>query len=130
MMKQSFQINGITLIIAVLFVGMFSPFLTIPGQTQSRGDAAPVTFHHVHLNSTDPAAAISFCTSTFDMTRKASLAGWDGVQSENMIFSSTRQAGLRSPSLLAPSGILDGAARRWSRITGNIWRMGSLSKRR
>ncbi len=47
---------------------------------------APATalFHHVHLNSVDPAAAINFYTRTFDVTKKATLAGMDGVQSENM----------------------------------------------
>jgi catechol 2,3-dioxygenase-like lactoylglutathione lyase family enzyme len=42
------------------------------------------TFHHVHLNSVDPPAAIGFYTRTFDVTRKDSIAGMDGVQSENM----------------------------------------------
>jgi len=36
-------------------------------------------FHHIHLNSTDPAAAIEFYTSKFDC-EKAKFAGeWDGV---------------------------------------------------
>jgi len=41
-------------------------------------------FHHVHLNSADPAAAIAFYTKTFDVTKKTTLAGTDVVQSENM----------------------------------------------
>jgi catechol 2,3-dioxygenase-like lactoylglutathione lyase family enzyme len=36
-------------------------------------------FHHIHLNATDPAAAIDFYTSKFDC-EKAKFAGeWDGV---------------------------------------------------
>src|SRR5437879_8746404 len=36
-------------------------------------------FHHIHLNATEPAAAIDFYTSTFDC-EKAKFAGeWDGV---------------------------------------------------
>lgn len=50
----------------------------------SQETAAPITFHHVHLNSVAPSAAINFYTKTFDVTKKASLAGWDGLQSENM----------------------------------------------
>ncbi|HUK91810.1 MAG TPA: VOC family protein, partial [Blastocatellia bacterium] len=53
---------------------------------QSPGQESPpqVAFHHVHLNSTDPAAAIGFYTRTFDVTKKATVAGFEGVQSENM----------------------------------------------
>jgi catechol 2,3-dioxygenase-like lactoylglutathione lyase family enzyme len=39
----------------------------------------PAHFHHIHLNATDPAAAINFYTSKFDC-EKAKFAGeWDGV---------------------------------------------------
>ncbi len=46
--------------------------------------AAVTGFHHVHLNSPDPPKAIDFYTRTFDVTKKTSLAGFDGIQSENM----------------------------------------------
>ena len=45
---------------------------------------AQTTFHHVHLNSIHPEAAINFYTKTFDVTRKTTLAGWNAVQSEQM----------------------------------------------
>lgn len=45
---------------------------------------ANISFHHIHLNSINPSAAIDFYTKTFDVTKKASLAGWEGVQSEQM----------------------------------------------
>jgi catechol 2,3-dioxygenase-like lactoylglutathione lyase family enzyme len=39
----------------------------------------PAHFHHIHLNATDPAAAIDFYTTKFDC-EKAKFAGeWDGV---------------------------------------------------
>jgi catechol 2,3-dioxygenase-like lactoylglutathione lyase family enzyme len=39
----------------------------------------PAHFHHIHLNTTEPAAAIDFYTSKFDC-EKAKFAGeWDGV---------------------------------------------------
>lgn len=46
--------------------------------------AATTSFHHVHLNSLDPARAIDFYTGTFDVTKQATLAGFAGVQSEKM----------------------------------------------
>jgi catechol 2,3-dioxygenase-like lactoylglutathione lyase family enzyme len=52
------------------------------GMTQETSNA--ISFHHVHLNSTDPSKAIDFYTRTFDVTKKMRLAGFDGVQSENL----------------------------------------------
>src|SRR5258707_1325056 len=43
------------------------------------GDFPPAHLHHIHLNATDPAAAIDFYTTKFDC-EKAKFAGeWDGV---------------------------------------------------
>lgn len=77
--------------------------LTIPAATslrQSPQELLPQpAFHHVHLNSVSPAKAIEFYTHTFDVTRKASQAGFDGVQSENMylLFNKVKEAPATSP---------------------------------
>ena len=57
------------------------------------------TFHHLHLNTTDWAAAIDFYTRTFDVTRRASVAGFDGIRSENMyvLFNQVKSAPPTSP---------------------------------
>lgn len=57
------------------------------------------TFHHVHLNSTDPSASISFYTNTFDVTKKATVSGIPAVQSENMylLFNKVKTAPATSP---------------------------------
>src|SRR5438093_12458400 len=63
-------------------------------------ESAVVTgFHHVHLNSPDPPKAIDFYTRTFDMTKKTSLAGFEGVQSENMylLFDKVKQPPATTP---------------------------------
>lgn len=56
-------------------------------------------FHHVHLNSVDPGAAIAFYTNTFDVTKKSTVAGMDAVQSENMylLFNSVKTAPPAAP---------------------------------
>jgi catechol 2,3-dioxygenase-like lactoylglutathione lyase family enzyme len=46
--------------------------------------ATPNTFHHVHLNATDPAAACAFYTRSFEVTKQTTLADWDAVQSEDV----------------------------------------------
>jgi predicted enzyme related to lactoylglutathione lyase len=57
------------------------------------------TFHHVHLNSIDPPAAVAFYTNTFDVTKKATVAGIAAVQSENMylLFNKVNTAPPTSP---------------------------------
>ena len=56
-------------------------------------------FHHVHLNSVDPSAAIDFYTKTFDVTKKISLSGYDGIQSEKiyLLFDKVKAAPPTSP---------------------------------
>jgi len=76
----------------------------IPMVSQSPGGTpqeAPkgASFHHVHLNSTDPPKAIEFYTRTFDVTKKVRLADFDGIQSENMylLFNKTPSSPPTSP---------------------------------
>jgi catechol 2,3-dioxygenase-like lactoylglutathione lyase family enzyme len=74
-MRRIFPFSLLLLLIPVV------PQLT-GGMAQETSNA--ISFHHVHLNSTDPAKAIDFYTRTFDVTKKMRLAGFDGIQSENM----------------------------------------------
>jgi catechol 2,3-dioxygenase-like lactoylglutathione lyase family enzyme len=39
----------------------------------------PAHFHHIHLNATDPAAAIDFYTSKFDCEKAKFAGAWDAV---------------------------------------------------
>src|SRR5215510_11929141 len=55
---------------------------SIGGAPQETSNAT--IFHHVHLNSIDPSKAIDFYTRTFDVTKKTRIAGFDGIQSENI----------------------------------------------
>ena len=68
---------------------------------EARSQEAPVkaAFHHVHLNSLDPAAAINFYTRTFDVTSKSFVAGIQGVRSENMylLFDQVRKPAATAP---------------------------------
>ena len=53
------------------------------GQTQTNGqaDALPAPgFHHLHLNSVNPDAAIAFYTAQFPTTMKATFAGFPAVK--------------------------------------------------
>ena len=50
-------------------------------------------FHHVHLNSTDPAAAIAWYAKTFPVTSPAAVAGFDGIATEkiHLLFNRTNK---------------------------------------
>ena len=51
------------------------------GETQNQGDILPVPgFHHLHLNSTDPDAAIDFYIRQFPSTSKSSFAGYPALK--------------------------------------------------
>jgi catechol 2,3-dioxygenase-like lactoylglutathione lyase family enzyme len=77
------------------------PFLLLATAVSARqsSNASPqdsvlaTDFHHVHLNSQDPAKAIDFYTRTFDGTRKTAVAGFDALQSENiyLLFNRVKQ---------------------------------------
>jgi predicted enzyme related to lactoylglutathione lyase len=75
-------------------------FLVWPSSIGWSPDAPrSATFHHVHLKSVDPPAAIAFYTNTFDVTTKATVAGIAAVQSENMylLFDKVNTAPPTSP---------------------------------
>ncbi|MGE0884597.1 MAG: VOC family protein [Blastocatellales bacterium] len=73
--------------------------LLIPPAISIQESSAPARFHHLHLNSTDPARAIDFYTRTFDVTKKITLAGFDGIQSENvfLLFNKVKNAPQTQP---------------------------------
>lgn len=60
----------------------------------SSAEMPPAHFHHIHLNATDPAAAINFYTGKLDC-EKAKFAGeWDAVWAQKawILFSKTKAA--------------------------------------
>jgi catechol 2,3-dioxygenase-like lactoylglutathione lyase family enzyme len=71
-------------------------------QSWTFAQGSGVGFHHVHLNSTDPAKAIAWYLKTFAVTSKATVGGYDGVASEKMFV-------LVSRVPVTPSTALDSA---------------------
>lgn len=88
----------------ILWVIVAAVCCWLPGPS---GAALPqeraTAFHHVHLNSADPAAAIAFYTSAFDATKRTTLAGWDAVQSEQIYLLFNKVA--RPPAAAPASAI-------------------------
>lgn len=65
----------------------------------ARQQPAATGFHHLHLNSPDPAKAIEFYTRTFDVTKKTRAFGFEAVQSENifLLFDKVKKAPATAP---------------------------------
>src|SRR5437899_11489326 len=85
--------------------------LVLPALWAADSPTAPARFHHLHLNSTDPAKAIEFYTNTFDC-EKAKFAGvMDAVwaQKSSLLFTKAAAA--------PPAGIIS-----W------IWHFGSAAE--
>src|SRR6266446_8946908 len=66
------------LILLVMFTGAL-----VWAQTDSLGVPG---FHHLHLNSTNPEAAIDFYTRQFPSTSKATFAGSPALKSPNNVL--------------------------------------------
>src|ERR1700682_5158839 len=79
------KIRALTAI--VIFGVTFAP----RGQAEG-GPLPPPGFHHLHLNSTNPEAAIDFYTRQFPSTSKASFAGAPALKSGNVYVLFTKVA--------------------------------------
>ncbi|HEV3310013.1 MAG TPA: hypothetical protein VG815_05810 [Chloroflexota bacterium] len=66
---------------ALTLVGLVSVPVT------GRMDDPPIRarFHHVHLNSVSPDAAVDFYTRVFDTTTRVTVAGISGLKSEDVL---------------------------------------------
>jgi catechol 2,3-dioxygenase-like lactoylglutathione lyase family enzyme len=56
------------------------------GAANGQANMRPPQFHHLHLNSVDPEAALSFYTAQFRTTSKASWAGFPALRSPNDVM--------------------------------------------
>ena len=69
---------------------------------QTSPPAQPTGFHHLHLNSTDPPAAIAWYTKTFAVTSRATVAGFEGIATEKIHLLFTRTDKAPSSALDSP----------------------------
>src|SRR5437867_12163863 len=72
------------LLIVFLVFGAFGGF---GGLSRAQTDTLPAPgFHHLHLNSVNPAAAIDFYTREFASTSKTTFAGQPALKSPNNVL--------------------------------------------
>jgi catechol 2,3-dioxygenase-like lactoylglutathione lyase family enzyme len=94
---------GLGLAIWLCLLGWHGVWSPSPSAQQTRQMPSRAnTFHHVHLNSTDPAAACAFYTRSFELTKHTTLAGWDAVQSEDVYLLFNKVNAAPSAALTSP----------------------------
>src|SRR5437660_8292174 len=88
---------------AFLIAATLTPSMTIPATGQTNMLPAP-GFHHLHLNSVDPAAAIDFYTAQFASTSKSSWGGFPALKSPNNVLVLFSKVDARPP--IAPQSAI------------------------
>ncbi|MFY9555203.1 MAG: VOC family protein [Blastocatellia bacterium] len=100
MIKNTYHLNdarpailAVSLLCATMF--LFGPNLRANGSQQTKPPEAPTPaplthFHHLHLNTTDPAAAINFYTSKFDCEKGRFAGVMDAVWAQKSWLLFTR----------------------------------------
>jgi catechol 2,3-dioxygenase-like lactoylglutathione lyase family enzyme len=86
-------------IASMLLAAICAPWMQSPATGETQMLPAP-GFHHLHLNSLDPAAAIDFYTRQFASTSKSSWGGLPALQSPNnvlLLFSKVANAPATAP---------------------------------
>ena len=80
------------------------------GQVRTQQPAAPAAippphFHHIHLNSVNPAAAVDYYLKAIPGTTKETVAGFDAVKTNNIYMSELGDVAIwrLTPLLVAPS---------------------------
>ena len=76
--------------LAMLTAGLWAPSTAVRTQAPSAQAVAP-RFHHLHYNSTNPAAAVAAYLKVFpSSTEKATLAGFDGIRNGTLYLLFTK----------------------------------------
>ena len=90
-------------VVAMLFAVIVSRLLSPPALAQGGGTIEPLYFHHVHLNSTDPAAAAAYYPKPFALSAtKTTFNGFEGVKTGNIYLLFTRVSAPPQNELTGP----------------------------
>ena len=90
-------------VVAMLFAVIVSRLLSPPALAQGGGTIEPLYFHHVHLNSTDPAAAAAYYPKPFALSAtKTTFNGSEAVKSGNIYILFTKVATTPQNELTGP----------------------------
>jgi hypothetical protein len=74
-----------------------------PAAAQPAAPVPPSHFHHLHLNSVNPAAAIEYYIKAFPTLTKATVAGFDGVKTNNIYVLFTK---VSTPPPTEPASVI------------------------
>jgi catechol 2,3-dioxygenase-like lactoylglutathione lyase family enzyme len=103
----SFRLVALLILLGTVVIGQQQPSASPASPSPAPPTPALAHFHHVHLNSTDPSAAITFYTSKLESEKRRFLGAVDAVWSHNVWLLFTKVSA-------APK----------SEITSGLWHIG------
>jgi catechol 2,3-dioxygenase-like lactoylglutathione lyase family enzyme len=98
---RAWQVTRRLVLLAAAFAAGVAPGF-LPGSPMTVAQSLPTGFHHVHLNSMDPGAAIAWYLKTFPVTSAATVAGIDGIATEKIYLLFDKVATPPSAALDSP----------------------------
>jgi catechol 2,3-dioxygenase-like lactoylglutathione lyase family enzyme len=91
------------LLVAILSLGAAARMSNQPALAQAPSKAAPMHFHHVHLNSVDPKAAAEYYPKPFAATAtKTTFNGYEAVKTGNLYLLFTKVGAPPQTELTGP----------------------------
>src|SRR5262249_9074489 len=86
--EEWIDMKAVKLLVATASFAVAAVIFSSGGPAYTQQPAAPAAstthFHHVHLNSTNPAAATDYYIKAFPTSTKVSMGGFDGLKTANV----------------------------------------------
>ena len=76
---------GVSIVLTAMLAAGVLTGREMSSQPQPAATVAPAHFHHLHLNSADPAAAVDYYARAFSSVTKASLGGFEGFRTTSRL---------------------------------------------
>jgi catechol 2,3-dioxygenase-like lactoylglutathione lyase family enzyme len=73
--------------ISIILSALFASYVETVSTERPQATVQPAHFHHLHLNSVDPSAAVEYYTRAFPEVTKASLAGFEAFKTTSRLSS-------------------------------------------
>ena len=95
--QESMKVSRLVLPVAFGLMGFAGGRGAVPIHAQSEALSAPA-FHHLHMNSPNPSAAINQLLKTYPASTKVTFAGFEGLETANNVYMLFTKVNARPPA--------------------------------